>query len=118
MQCNVFRLGKVYNRLAEHLNVPAGGVEPELFTERILSSLSLPTAPELTQAAAETRNRELLSKVKVHVSSLLSLAKKDWLAVGRIPSAICAAAVLLSLRAHGVDYPMDDISASLHIASR
>ncbi len=93
-------------------------VDPSLFVDRIVSALSLPPVVNVTSQESEKRNKQLLQKIREQSLQILSIAKKDWLLVGRIPSAVAGAAVLIALRANNIEYPADDVANSLHVASR
>lgn len=118
IQCNVFRLGKVYSNVAKSLGVVFDLVDPSIFVDRIVAGLKLAGHPLLTQQQSDAKNKELGNKIRDQALQVLSMAKKDWLLVGRVPSAASAAAVVIALRSQGIEYPTDDIANDLHIAPR
>lgn len=105
IQCNVFKLGRVFTRIASQLNIHFDVVDPSLFVDRICNKLSLD-------------DQALVRKVRDGALKILRVAENDWLLPGRLPAAVSAAAVLVALKAHRIDYPVSEIASGLHIANR
>jgi transcription initiation factor TFIIIB Brf1 subunit/transcription initiation factor TFIIB len=60
----------------------------------------------------------MLNRVRQQSHDVLRIARRDWLDVGRIPAALCAAAVCLAARANHLQYSIEALALHLHVAQR
>mmetsp|Transcript_24503 Transcript_24503/g.32001 ORF Transcript_24503/g.32001 Transcript_24503/m.32001 type:complete len:680 (+) Transcript_24503:72-2111(+) len=100
VQVNVYRLGATFLRFRRLLNLELPMVDPGLFIHRYAARLEL---GDQTNAVARTALR------------VVARMKRDWLTVGRRPSGICAAALLIAARMHGIPLIKEDVSRVMHV---
>lgn len=86
LQTNLYVLGSTYLKFVRLLNLSLPIVDPSLFIRRFAAKLEF---GDKTNTVAMTALR------------LVARMKRDWLQVGRRPSGICGAALLLAGRIHG-----------------
>jgi len=87
LHTNVFVLGATFLRLMRTLKLrPLPVVDPSLYIHRFASKLELGDKTHLVITTA---------------LRLVASMKRDWMQVGRRPSGICGACLLLSARLHG-----------------
>jgi transcription factor IIIB 90 kDa subunit len=86
LQVNVFELGSVYLKLSRLLNVQLPILDPSLYIGRFAARLEF---GDKTQIVANTALR------------LVSRMKRDWIQIGRRPSGICGACLLIAARIYG-----------------
>ena len=87
LQVNVFKLGAVYLKLVKKLCVRGMPIiDPSVYVLRFANKLGL---GEKTHEVSRSALR------------VVSRMKRDWLQVGRRPSGICGAALLIAARLHG-----------------
>jgi transcription factor IIIB subunit 2 len=87
LQVNVFTLGSVYLKLVLKLNIRGMPIiDPSLYILRFASKMNF---GDRTHEVGRTAMR------------LVGRMKRDWLQVGRRPSGICGAALLVAARMHG-----------------
>lgn len=102
-QCNVYNLGRVFVQLIQILQehqLPI--IDPSLFIHRYAKKLQL--------------EDKLVKPVMISALRIVTRMKKDWMTTGRRPDGICAAAMLISTRAHGVEKPIDEIARLFRIS--
>ncbi|XP_071800924.1 transcription factor IIIB 90 kDa subunit-like isoform X2 [Asterias amurensis] len=94
LQVNVYVLGKTYLKLSQelHINVPA--IDPCLYIHRFAHKL------ELTEKVHE---------VSMTALRLVGRMKRDWMHLGRRPSGLCGAALLVAARLHNFNRTQKDI---------
>ena len=103
-QTNVYNLGRVFTQLIQLLQehkLPI--IDPSLFIHRYVKRLEL-----------EDR---MLKPITLTALRLVTRMKKDWIATGRRPDGVCAAALLIATRAHGVHRSQTDIAKLFRITS-
>lgn len=88
LQTNVFVLGSVFLKFCHLLNLTLPIIDPSLYIHRFAAQLNL--GPK-THVIATTALR------------LVATMKRDWLEVGRRPSGICGAALLIAAKTHDVE---------------
>jgi transcription factor IIIB subunit 2 len=94
LQVNVYTLGNTFLKLVRLLNLDLPLIDPSLFIGRFAAKLNL---QENTQKIANVALR------------LVARMKRDWIQVGRRPSGICGACLLISCRLHGVEKSRQEI---------
>ena len=114
LQVNLYMLGATLLKLVRTLHIALPIVDPSLYIHRFAAQLqlqpsqSLPTAASASSShlkdhpAAATRGAASTTHmVAMTALRLVSRMKRDWLQVGRRPSGICGACLLIACRMHG-----------------
>jgi transcription factor IIIB subunit 2 len=94
LQTNVYVLGSTFLKLAKILNVNIPIIDPSLYIHRFAAQLELKS----------NENSQLIDKTHMVAMSALRLVakmKRDWISIGRRPSGICGACLLIAARMHG-----------------
>lgn len=102
LQVNIFILGGAFLRFIRMLNINLPPVDPSLYLHRFAARLELD---------------DKLSSVVTTSLRIVTRLKKDWISTGRRPDGICAAALLISIRAHGLNRSQQDIAKLFRIAT-
>ncbi len=89
----LYKLGRVYTRVVHELGVQLPDVDTRAMVVRMTNRL----APRLGFAALPAPRKDLIVS---GAATIVSLAERDWLATGRNPAGVFAAALLLSLKAY------------------
>lgn len=89
VQVNVYTLGHCFLKLRRFLGLKLDVIDPALYVYRFTAHLDL---GDCSNAVSMTALR------------LVARMKRDWIVVGRRPTGICAAALLIAARAHGIDH--------------
>ncbi|XP_072031993.1 transcription factor IIIB 90 kDa subunit-like [Amphiura filiformis] len=94
LQVNVYTLGKTYLKLSQelHINVPA--IDPCLYIQRFAHKLDF---------------TEKTHEVSMTALRLVSRMKRDWMHMGRRPSGLCGAALLVAARLHNFSRTQKDV---------
>ncbi|CAH8560974.1 unnamed protein product [Dicrocoelium dendriticum] len=100
---NVYVLGHCYSDLKRHLHLSIPEMDPCLYIERFASQLEF---GDKMPAVATTAMR------------LLQRMKKDWLATGRRPSGLAAAALLVAARIHEFNRNEEDVARIARISQQ
>ena len=101
LQINVYSLGKAFLHFLKVLNLNLPVVDPSLYLHRYATKLEF----------GEKMNSVVLSALRI-----ITRLKKDWIATGRRPDGVCAAALLIAARAHGFDVSQENTSQLFKIA--
>lgn len=101
LQINVYLLGKAFLHFLKVLNLNLPVIDPSLFIHRFASKLNF----------GDKMNAVVISALRI-----ITRLKKDWIAMGRRPDGICAAALLVSARANGFDVSQENIAQLFKIA--
>ena len=110
LQVNLYMLGATLLKLLRLLHITLPIVDPSLYIHRFAAQLQL--QPNQPLHAASTASQSSLQKelsrgsasthmVAMTALRLVSRMKRDWLQVGRRPSGICGACLLIACRMHG-----------------
>lgn len=102
LQVNVYVLGKCFLQFIRLLNLKMPIIDPSLYIHRFAQRM------------------ELGDKINFVTSTALRIItrfKKDWIITGRRPDGICAAAMLISARAHGFHKSQSEMTTLFRIAS-
>jgi transcription factor IIIB subunit 2 len=86
LQTNLYVLGSIYLKLIRLLQISVPLIDPSLFIHRFCVKLEF------------TDKTKLVSNTALRILSSMS---RDWMTVGRRPSGLCGAAILISARYHG-----------------
>ena len=103
-QTNVYNLGRVFIQLIQLLQehkLPI--IDPSLFIHRYVKRLQL--------------EEKQVKPITMTALRLVTRMKKDWIATGRRPDGVCAAALLIATRAHGIHRSQTDIAKLFRITS-
>lgn len=87
LQVNVYTLGHCFLRLRRKLGFKLEIIDPALYVYRFASHLNLD---------------DKATAVSLTAVRLVARMKRDWIVTGRRPQGICAAALLIAARAHGI----------------
>ncbi|CAH8473279.1 unnamed protein product [Schistosoma bovis] len=98
---NVYVLGRVYADLKKRLNLAIPEMDPCIYIDRFASQLEF---GDKVSAVATTAMR------------LLQRMKKDWIATGRRPSGLAAAALLVAARIHEFNRTEEDVARIARIS--
>lgn len=103
LQVNVYVLGRAFMHLSRLLCLQdqLRVIDPGLYLRRFASKLEL---------------GDKLNAIVTTSLRLVTRLKKDWIAAGRRPDGICAAAVLISCRCHGVNKGQGEIAKLFRIS--
>jgi len=86
LQTNVYVLAHTFVKFCEALSINLPTIDPSLYIQRFASKLEF---EEKTNLVANTALR------------ILQRMNRDWLVIGRRPSGICGACLLIAARLHG-----------------
>ena len=100
LQVNVYSLGATFLKFRRVLNLELPLVDPSLYIHRFAAKLELGDAASAVGATA----------LKV-----VQRMKRDWIETGRRPAGVCAAALLVSARAHGFHRTQQDVVSALRV---
>lgn len=100
LEVNVYTLGNCFLKFRRLLGIKLEVIDPALYVYRFAAHLDL---GDKTNAVALTAIR------------IVSRMKRDWILTGRRPAGICAAALLISARAHGLDRDTADVTEILRV---
>lgn len=89
VQVNVYTLGHCFLKLRRFLGLKLDVIDPALYVYRFAAHLDLGD------------NANVVSMTALR---LVARMKRDWIVVGRRPTGICAAALLIAARAHGIEH--------------
>lgn len=101
IQTNLYVLGSTFLKFIRALKLTVPIIDPSLFIRRFASQLEFESK---TNDVAMTALR------------LVSRMKRDWLQVGRRPSGICGAALLVAARIHGFKRSQQEITRVVCVA--
>jgi transcription factor IIIB subunit 2 len=101
LQINVYLLGKAFLHFLKVLNLNLPVVDPSLYIHRFASKLEF----------GDKMNSVIISSLRI-----VTRLKKDWIAMGRRPDGVCAAALLISARAHGFNVSQENVAQLFKIA--
>jgi transcription factor IIIB 90 kDa subunit len=100
LQVNVYTLGTCFLKFRRLLGLKLEILDPALYVYRFAAHLGL---DDKANAVALTSLR------------LVARMKRDWIVSGRRPAGICAAALLISARAHGFSRHQRDVTRILRV---
>uniref|UniRef100_A0A915IJN0 B-related factor 1 n=1 Tax=Romanomermis culicivorax TaxID=13658 RepID=A0A915IJN0_ROMCU len=103
LQVNVFELGRVYNFLARNLYITLPPNDPCVYVMRFANSL-------------EFGDKE--HEVSMVALRLVQRMKRDWMSIGRRPTGLCGAALLLAARFHNFNRTISDIIRVVNISEQ
>ncbi|CAH8490474.1 unnamed protein product [Heterobilharzia americana] len=98
---NVYVLGRVYADLKKRLNLAIPELDPCIYIDRFASQLEF---------------GDKVSTVATTAMRLLQRMKKDWIATGRRPSGLAAAALLVAARIHEFNRTEEDVARIARIS--
>jgi len=100
LQINVYTLGTCFLKFRRLLGLKLELLDPALYVYRFAAHLGLD---------------EEAHAVSVTALRLVGRMKRDWIVSGRRPAGICAAALLISSRAHGFSREAYDVTRILRV---
>ncbi|RYG61119.1 transcription initiation factor IIB family protein, partial [archaeon] len=102
LQVNVFVLGRAFLHFSALLRLQLPLLDPSLYIHRFASQFDF---------------REQQGAVVTAALRLVTRLKKDWVAAGRRPDSVCAAALLLAARSLGFSLQLEGVAALFRIAA-
>jgi len=100
LQINVYTLGTCFLKFRRLLGLRLDIIDPALYVYRFAAHLDL----------GDKANAVALTALR-----LVARMKRDWIVAGRRPAGICAAALLISARAHGFTRAHQDVTKVLRV---
>lgn len=100
LQVNVYTLGSCFLKFRRLLGLKLAILDPALYIYRFAAHLDL---DDKANTVAMTALR------------LIGRMKRDWIVAGRRPAGVCAAALLISSRAHGFSRDPQDVTRILRV---
>lgn len=100
LQVNVYTLGSCFLKFRRLLGLKLAILDPALYIYRFAAHLDL---DDKANTVAMTALR------------LIGRMKRDWIVAGRRPAGVCAAALLISSRAHGFSRDPQDVTKILRV---
>lgn len=100
LQVNIYIIGRCFLQLIRILNLSLPVVDPSLYIHRYASRLNC---------------NNKLNVISTTTLRIITRMKKDWIHTGRRPDGVCAAALLISTRIHGMDVQLVDIAELFRI---
>ncbi|XP_012554613.1 transcription factor IIIB 90 kDa subunit isoform X1 [Hydra vulgaris] len=94
IQCDIVVLGRVFLALARTLCIDCPIVDPSLYIHRFAHQLDF----------GDKENEVSMAALRI-----LARMKKDWIHLGRRPSALCGAALIIAGKLFNFNVTMDDI---------
>jgi transcription factor IIIB 90 kDa subunit len=103
LQVNVYVLGKTFMEFARVLQLQEQLllIDPALFIHRFVNHFNL----------GDESSSVITTSLRI-----ITRMKKDWIVSGRRPDGICAAAVMISLRCHGINRTQIDIGKVFRVS--
>ena len=108
LQVNLYMLGATLLKLIRVLHISLPIVDPSLYIHRFAAQLQLQPNQPLPHSASHSHSqqKDVARGASTHMVAmtalrLVSRMKRDWLQVGRRPSGICGACLLIACRMHG-----------------
>ena len=107
LQVNLYMLGATLLKLVRVLHISLPIVDPSLYIHRFAAQLQLQPNQSLSAASSASHHKDVgrgtasTHMVAMTALRLVSRMKRDWLQVGRRPSGICGACLLIACRMHG-----------------
>lgn len=102
LQVNIYILGKSFLQFIRLLNLKLPIIDPSLYIHRFALRLEV---------------GEKINSVITIALRIVTRLKKDWIVMGRRPDGICAAAMLISARAHGFPTTQSEVSKIFRISA-
>ncbi|XP_003744096.1 transcription factor IIIB 90 kDa subunit [Galendromus occidentalis] len=102
VQVNVYELGRTYTKLAQELFITIPVLDPCIYVTRYAQKLEL---------EGDTH------KVSLTALRLLQRMKRDWMAIGRRPSGLCGAALLVAARMNGYNRSVQDLVGIVNMST-
>jgi len=100
LQVNVYTLGTCFLKFRRLLALSLEIVDPALYIYRFAAHLDLDDKVSVVAATA---------------LRLVARMKRDWIVTGRRPAGICAAALLIASRAHGISKKNQDVTNVMRV---
>ncbi|GAB5354293.1 hypothetical protein AAMO2058_000106500 [Amorphochlora amoebiformis] len=101
LQRSIFSLGKTYLKLTRLLKLELPLIDPSLYIHRFASQLEF---------------GDRYHTVATTALKLVGRMKRDWMTVGRKPSGICAAALIIAARIHGFRRSTEEVRKVVRVA--
>lgn len=102
LQVNIYILGKSFLQFIRLLNLKLPIIDPSLYIHRFALRLEV---------------GEKINSVITIALRIVTRMKKDWIVMGRRPDGICAAAMLVSSRAHGFPATQSEVAKIFRISA-
>jgi transcription initiation factor TFIIIB Brf1 subunit/transcription initiation factor TFIIB len=102
----VKKLGGAFTRLVQHEGLKLDIVSPSLFVDRITKAMKLGC------------DNDTLYRIRQYTHDMIHIAQRNWLHIGRLPQALCAAAAIIAAKVLQFSPSIHDIALHLHVAVR
>mmetsp|Transcript_18276 Transcript_18276/g.32847 ORF Transcript_18276/g.32847 Transcript_18276/m.32847 type:complete len:428 (-) Transcript_18276:87-1370(-) len=99
---NLFTLGKCYKMLVKLLHFKLPLIDPSLFIHRFCAKLDF---------------REKSNEVAITAMKFLQRMKRDWISIGRRPTGLCGAAILIAAKFHGLKRSTQQIMQTVKVCN-
>eukprot|EP00172_Hildenbrandia_rubra_P002690 Plantae.Rhodophyta-Hildenbrandia_rubra.ctg37373.p1 GENE.Plantae.Rhodophyta-Hildenbrandia_rubra.ctg37373~~Plantae.Rhodophyta-Hildenbrandia_rubra.ctg37373.p1 ORF type:complete len:540 (-),score=139.23 Plantae.Rhodophyta-Hildenbrandia_rubra.ctg37373:593-2212(-) len=103
LETNVYHLGNTFLKFARLMCVPLPVVDPSLYIHRFAGKLEFPDDKKHAIAMSALR--------------LLARMKRDWMSVGRRPSGLCGAALIIAARMHNFHRSRVDVARVVRVGN-
>lgn len=105
LSINLFVIGILYIKLAKLLNIElaSGIIDPSIYIRRFCNKFNF------GNKAKEVQDTAL---------KILQFMDRDWITIGRRPSGICGACILISAKLNKMNIDINDISKVVHTCSQ
>ena len=100
LKTNLYELGSLYLKIIELLHMTIPQIDPSLFIQRFCNRLKFGM---LTNKIAETSLK------------ILQSMKRNWLHLGRRPSGLCGAAIMIASKCHNQNRSLTEIVDVVHV---
>jgi transcription factor IIIB 90 kDa subunit len=100
LQVNVYSLGTCFLKFRRLLGLKLEIIDPALYVYRFAAHLDLD---------------DKANAVSLTALRLVARMQRDWIVAGRRPAGICAAALLIAARAHGLDHHTTHVTRILRV---
>ncbi|KAL0213079.1 hypothetical protein RCL1_006705 [Eukaryota sp. TZLM3-RCL] len=102
LKCNVYALGHTYLKLIACLHLELPLIDPSLYIHRFAHKLEFGKKEHIVAQTA---------------LQIIRRMKRDWLHIGRRPSGLCGAALVVSARLHGFERTLEEVTRVVKICS-
>lgn len=100
LQTNLYVLGSLYLKLVRLLDLDIPIIDPSLFIPRFCAKLDF---------------KDKASVISQTALRILQSMRRNWIHIGRRPSGLCGAAILIAARCHNLHRSIQDIVEVVHV---
>ena len=103
LEINIYKLADTFQKFIKLICINVPLLDPSLYIHKFASRLEFPEDKKHAVAMSALR--------------LVSRMKRDWVSVGRKPSGLCGAALIIAARMHGFYRSFADVSRVVRVGS-